>query len=178
MSRGLTICICCVYADLYSCIIISSARVERILRCDMKIAAGYPHVVTVSTCKWSHVKIWKVFCALRLHRTCIMSPVQTLCTVHAVHRPCSQTLLIRAKKRFLQHHSMWSIWCCHIHRLLTLKGPTSFCIDISLGAELCEKQKAWKAHDGTSTVASVRGAPFYVSPSIPRLSCNAVTGAE
>lgn len=148
----------------------------------MKIAAGYPHVVTV-TCKWTHVKI-SFLCALRLHGTCIMSPVQTLCTVHAVHRPCFQNMFDTIQEEIsgpshLQPHLMWFLWCSHVFTdAFPLKGPTSFCLDISLSAELCGKQKAWKAHDSTSTVASVCSALFYVSPSIPRLSCNMVTGAE
>lgn len=117
---------------LYSCIIILFARVKWILRCDMKIAAGYPHVVTV-TCKWTHAKI-SFLCALRLHGTCTMSPVQTLCTVHAVHRPCFQTCLIRSRRRFL-HPVIFSLILCgffdvlmYLQTLSHLKAPLPFAL--------------------------------------------------
>lgn len=112
-----------------------------------------------------------VTCANPLHRAC-SAPAVLSCMFNTTQEEISGP-------SHLQPHLMWFLWCSHVFTdTFMLKGPTSFCLDISLSAEQCGKQKAWKAHDSTSTVASVCSALFYVSPSIPRLSCNMVTGAE
>lgn len=53
----------------------------------MKIAAGYPHVVTVSTCKWTHVKISFFFCieaTRNFHNVTCANPLHRACSAPAV----------------------------------------------------------------------------------------------
>lgn len=114
--------------------------------CSRKSSCGYCY----STCKLTHVKI-SFFCALRLHGSCIMSPVQTLCTVHAVHRRCFQTCLIRSRRRFLDPVIFSLILCGYFDVLKYLQTAHTERPHFLLPWHFFKRRAVWETESVKST---------------------------